>query len=106
MSPYVRLLSDMSLMTGLIGYSGYTERHEIANWLKDSSGRIPDPRVTGHEHHEPVSKDSPDGNREDEGQSSITDKHSADVPPWLEILMMNQWMFTLGDADCYPSVPH
>jgi len=106
MSQYIRLLSDMSLMAGLIGYFEYTERQEIADWLEDPSGRIPDPRVTGHEHHEPLSEDSSEENRDDEGQSSTTGKHRADVPPWLELLMMNQWMFTLGDADCYPSVPH
>lgn len=106
MSQYIKLLSDMSLMAGLIGYFEYTERHEIADWLEDSSGRISDPRVTSHENHEPLSEDSSDENRGDEGQSSATGEHKTGASPWLELLMMNQWMFTLGDADCYPSVPH
>ena len=25
---------------------------------------------------------------------------------WLSFLILNQWVFTLGDVDCYPSVPH
>ncbi|EOW2077712.1 hypothetical protein ACNZ70_002037 [Vibrio mimicus] len=106
MLQYIRLLSDISLMAGLIGYFEYIERHEIADWLEDPSGRIPDPRVTNNKNHEPLSEGSSEENRSDDGQSRATDEHWADDPPWLELLMINQWMFTIGDVDCYPSVPH
>tara|TARA_R110001583_G_C5648135_1_gene408451 strand:+ start:2473 stop:3006 length:534 start_codon:yes stop_codon:yes gene_type:complete len=96
----------MSLMAGLIGHFEYIERHEIADWLEDPGVRTSDPRVTSHNKHEPPLKDSPEENRSDEGQSSTTGGQRTDVSPRLELLMMNQWMFTLGDADCYPSVPH
>ncbi|MDO6612279.1 hypothetical protein Q4601_06945 [Shewanella sp. 1_MG-2023] len=106
MSQYIRLFSEMSLMAGLIGHFEYIERHEIADWLEDFNGRVPDPRVTSDENSEPLSEESSEENNSDERQSSATEKHKYDDPPWLELLMMNQWMFTLGDADCYPSVPH
>lgn len=106
MSQYIRLLSDMSFMAGLIGYFEYIERHEIADWLEDSSGRIPDPRVKRHENDEPLSDESFEEHRCDKAEASATGEPRTDVPPWLELLMMKQWMFTIGDADCYPSVPH
>ncbi|HDT0722013.1 TPA: hypothetical protein QIB97_003102 [Proteus mirabilis] len=95
MSQYVRLLSDISLMAGLIGYFEYNiERHEIADWLEDTSGRIPElRRVKNNENHEPFSEDCSEENRIDDGQSRAADEYGADVPPWLELLMINQWMF-------------
>lgn len=106
MSQYIRLLSDISLMAGLIGYFEHIERNEIADWLEDTSGRIPDPRVKNNENHEPFPEGSSEENHSDDMQSRATDEHGTDVPLWLELLMMNQWMFTIGDIDCYPSVPH
>jgi len=106
MSQYLRLLSDMSLMAGLIGLFEYIERQKIADWLEDSNDRVFDPRTTSDENHEPLKEGCFGENFSNERQSNTTGKHSPDVPPWQELLMMNQWMFTIGDVDCYPSVPH
>lgn len=106
MPQYIRLLSDMSLMAGLIGHFEYIERHEIADWLEDSSGRVPDPRLTSEENRDPLSEESTEENCSDERRPGASYERRTDDSPRLEELMLNQWMFTLGDPDCYPSVPH
>lgn len=106
MSQYIRLLSDISLMAGLIGCFEYIERHQIADWLEDPGYRIPDPRATSHENHGSLSEGSYEEHGSEKVKLNATGEPGTDVPPWLELLMMNQWMFTIGDADCYPSVPH
>ena len=106
MSQYIKLLSDLSFIAGLIGYSEYCERHEIAIWLEDSSGSVPDPRISSLEGEE-LPRESDDSDEiVDKDRVSGTRKSEDNAPPWLELLIMNQWMFTIGDADCYPSVPH
>ena len=106
MSQYIKLLSDLSFMTGLIGYSEYCERHEIAVWLEDSSGSVSDPRISGCGGEELPRESGDSESIVDNDRVSGTNKSESDMPPWFELLMMNQWMFTIGDVDCYPSVPH
>lgn len=106
MSQYIRLLSDMSLMAGLIGHFEYIERCEIADWLEDSNDRVSDPRGADDINSEQFSEENSAQNSSDKISSSAIDECNTDDSPWLELLMLNKWMFTLGDADCYPSVPH
>jgi hypothetical protein len=107
MSQYIKLLSDLSFTMGLIGLPEYLERNEVADWLEDSSNGLPDPRISSNEFEEINQEDhSLDENANREEVQSQTGKASDYSPPCIELLMMNQWMFTIGDVDCYPSVPH
>ena len=93
-------------MVGLIGYSEYRERYEIADWLADSDDRVPDPRMSNTQSK--VDNPELDFSEEssDRGDGDGNSKSRDGEPPWFELLMMNEWMFTIGDVDCYPSVPH
>ena len=108
MSQYIKLLSDLSFNIGLIGYAEYSERYEVANWLDDTSNKMMDPRLHQTETleqsilNEDIKDQEVDGKQCASKVGQIDDEDS----PWLELLLMNKWMFTIGDADCYPSVPH
>lgn len=106
MSQYIKLLSDISFMTGIIGYSEYCERCKVADWLIDTDDRDADPRISNPE-GKPANPES-DYSNENANKDEVdgTSKSESNEPPWFELLMMNQWMFTIGDRDCYPSVPH
>jgi hypothetical protein len=106
MSQYIRLLSDMSFSNGLIGYPEYIERLEVADWLDDSRNQIPDPRLSSDEKEETEESFEENSYREDDHKQSDSNKSGNEDPDWLEFLMLSEWMFTVGDADCYPSVPH
>ena len=106
MSLYIKLLSDMSFMAGIIGYSEYCERYEIADWLMESADRVPDPRISNLECEAPNQESDHQEENVERGELGVSSKSGQNEPPWLELLMMNQWMFTIGDVDCYPSVPH
>lgn len=110
MHHYILLLSDLSYQLGLIGIAEYEERREVAYWLFwDGEGK-PDPR--GSRHEEPVSPHENDQRRESEGvrgqevsgSAKATVKDPSDR--WPQFLAFKTWIFTLGDPDCYPSVPH
>lgn len=106
MSQYLRLLTDLNFMTGLIGRFEYHERLEIADWMEDFSGCKPDPRVQRKGVAETAIEQSDNKGQDQRGVLGSTCELGANDPDWLELLMLNQWMFTIGDADCYPSVPH
>ena len=38
--------------------------------------------------------------------SSVNGEDAEDKNHWPQFLAFNKWLFTLGDKDCYPSVPH
>lgn len=108
MHHYIVLLSDLSYELGLIGIAEYEERREIAHWL--SADGPPDPRRSRYEKQErPPESDEV---RESEGlhpqggfgSANSIEENSPDR--WSRFLALKQWMFTVGDRDCYPSVPH
>ncbi len=110
MHHYIVLLSDLSYQLGLIGIAEYQERREIAYWLSmDVEGKI-DPRSGRHEESERPREN--DEIRENHGALYTGDSGSTiatdDDPShrWPQFLAFNKWMFTIGDRDCYPSVPH
>lgn len=106
MSQYITLLSDISFMARLIGYSEYCERCEIADWLIDSRDCTPDPRMSGPESKAANPEREYPEESVDNGETGGTGISGNEDSPWFELLMMNKWMFTIGDPDCYPSVPH
>jgi hypothetical protein len=109
MHQYIILLSDLSYEIGLIGLAEYEERLAIADWLFAPDHDYPDPRV----------RSGRDGENREERQASSDEVGSAESSDSFEsgetgddqdrrhrLLVLNKWMFTVGDRDCYPSVPH
>ncbi len=103
MSEYIVLLSGLSYQCGIIGLVEYEERIEVAAWLSDAENRLQDPRG------ELASKDRGVQN----SRSEIVDCHTVSGPmasesidELLSICVLNKWVFSVGDPDCYPSVPH
>jgi hypothetical protein len=107
---YIVLLSDLSYQLGLVGIAEYEERLEIAHWLSTNGEGKPDPRSGRHEELEPPREN--DERRESDGaqgqwgygSANATDEEPSDG--WPKFLAFKKWMFTVGDRDCYPSVPH
>lgn len=98
------LLADISYHVGLIGLSEYEERLKVAAWLAD--GLEKDPRDDGTSEH------SVGGVEHEVSVTPATSERSVgavggDGPdPSIRLLVLGHWVFTKGDRDCYPSVPH
>lgn len=117
MSPAVMTLSDLSYQLGIIGLIEYQERLEIYRWLKDNSNSVADPRHAPGEDYASSEKermdhgDDWDGSNRMEGpQLSHTGTRGGqkieDEDDSMHFLAFNKWLFTVGDKDCFPSVPH
>ena len=106
MHQYIILLSDLSYEHGLIGIAEYRERREVAYWLSVDEQGQQDPRDSPHE--EPGRLREFDEERGDNrgGSGSGNDPEEDPTDQWPRFLALNKWMFTAGDRDCYPSVPH
>jgi hypothetical protein len=96
---FLKLLSDISYHSGLIGLPEYIERCVIADWLAEESHEYRDPRpeLENYEGSDeaPSKEDLSTSNKEDDNNDG-----------YLELKRLNTWVFTIGDRDCYPSVPH
>lgn len=110
MHHYIALLSDFSYQLGLIGIAEYRERLEIAYWLSTDGEDKLDPRGSRHEGPERPHEDD-DNPKSD--KEYVTGDFIKRIAPGenpradeLQLLALNKWMFTIGDRDCYPSVPH
>ncbi|MHB8390842.1 MAG: hypothetical protein ACYDBH_14880 [Acidobacteriaceae bacterium] len=108
MHDYILLLSDLSYHAGLIGLAEYEERQAIADWLSASGSGLPDPRMCSSEEskHSEVRVAPLDGISSGGVGSSENGEGPEDKNRWRHFLAFNKWMFTVGDPDCYPSVPH
>lgn len=115
MSRIIHLLNDLSYAAGIIGLVELEERNHIASWVfsRDHS-RIherADPRgaldrqfeeqakIEEAEVFQPIGKDG------SVLVSSVNDP-AAQEPAAMQFLVLKRWYFTLGDADCAPSIPH
>lgn len=96
----LKLLADLSYLTGVIGYQEYSERCEIADWLMNNES--PDPRFIEGE----ISQNNRDNDVIENDTESLIGKKTSMDSSKLEITMLSKWVFTQGDVDCYPSVPH
>ncbi|WP_041852928.1 hypothetical protein [Vibrio antiquarius] len=86
------LLADLSYQHGLIGLNEYAERLETIDWLTSTE----DSTEAEMRQLEEVN-----------GLTSQTSTSQNDVrDESLSLLALKKWMFTIGDADCFPSVPH
>lgn len=110
MHNYILLLSDLSYQLGLIGIAEYKERREMAYWLSMDGQDKPDPRSGRNEEPERI-RENDDIHENVEvhrqgasGLAKSTDEDTSNLGP--QFLAFNKWVFTVGDPDCYPSVPH
>lgn len=108
MNSNIILLTDLSYEIGLIGVAEYVERMEVADWLSEHNAEMRDPRLGNLEeapprHRPEPSKEHGAGGNTGSGGSQGDDKNDS---PYMQFLALNTWMFTVGDHDCYPSVPH
>lgn len=117
MSTAIMKLTVLSYRLGIIGLIEYQERLEIYRWLKDNSNSVADPRnATGEDnafpeesrmHHEDEWDRS---NRMKDSQLSDNSagivQTSEDEDDSMYFLDFSKWLFTVGDADYFPSVPH
>lgn len=117
MSPAVMTLSDLSYQLGIIGLIEYQERLEIYRWLKDNSNSVADPRNAPGEEYASSEEGRMDhgdernvSNRMEDPQLSHTGTRGGQKiegeDDLMHILVFNKWLFTVGDTDCFPSVPH
>jgi len=110
MHHYIILLSDLSYQLGLIGMAEYEERREVAHWLSVDEQGQPDPRRNRHEEQERPHKSDEvpesEGAQPQGGSGSANSTEEDPTDLWPRFLAFNKWMFTVGDRDCYPSVPH
>ncbi|WP_145543726.1 hypothetical protein [Yersinia frederiksenii] len=113
----IMVLSDLSYQLGIIGLIEYQERFEIYRWLKDNNNSVADPRnAYGEDDASPEegkmhNKDERDrSNRMKDSQLSHTGgrggQTSEDEDDSMHFLAFKKWLFTVGDTDCFPSVPH
>ena len=108
MNSNIILLTDLSYEIGLIGVAEYEERMEIAAWLSDLNEEMRDPRLGNDEEDAPrqraerVEENGTGGGPRLRGAQEEGD----DGSPYMQLLALKTWMFTVGDVDCYPSVPH
>jgi hypothetical protein len=103
---YIVLLSDLSYYLGLIGASEYEERLAIASWIAAEVDDAPDPRCDEYDVGEKQLEDSPDFLPPSNKAANINSKDPDDSDRWIAFCALNTWIFTKGDRDCYPSVPH
>ena len=108
MHEYILLLSDLSYHAGIIGLAEYEQRQAIADWISSSGSGLPDPRMRSNEEgkHSEV-REMPLKDMGSVGSGSSGNGEDAeDQNRWPQFLAFNKWLFTVGDRDCYPSVPH
>lgn len=101
---HLYLLADLSFQIGLIGLPEYEERIRIAAWLSGEIEQDPRGKI---ENQREVFDEPPDQIREESSNGSLKNQEEDDPPdPMIRLVMLNHWIFTIGDRDCYPSVPH
>lgn len=113
----IMTLSELSYQLGIIGLIEYQERIEIYRWLKDNSNSVADPRNASGEYYASSEEEREDHRDEWDGSSRMKDSQLShtgargaqtieDEDDSIHFLAFNKWLFTVGDTDCFPSVPH
>jgi hypothetical protein len=105
------LLSDLSFQNGIIGLAEYIERREIAQWLSSGDDSLKDPRDPADERQFENAERSDEHPRQPSSLSgssggSTADDEDDELERWPRFLAFNKWVFTVGDRDCFPSVPY
>jgi hypothetical protein len=86
MNTTLRLLADLSYQYGIIGLNEYVERMETIDWLSDESEEEQNSLEVENDRNGQLA-----GNEQEDN---------------LSLIVLNKWVFTIGDVDCAPSVPH
>lgn len=91
-------LARLNLQLGLIDFTEYEERVEVARWMAEEDVSAADPRQP------PVPEREAPAGSDDLAQIRGTGR--LDEPEWMELLVLGKWLFTKSDPDAYPSTPH
>ncbi|WP_156409940.1 hypothetical protein [Duganella sp. Root198D2] len=108
---HIVLLSDLSYQIGIIGLMEYRERLQIAEWLTSSKNSLDDPRDSGERNpmedsESPREVPNKDVTSNNSGGAAALKDDDDELDRWAQFLAFKKWVFTIGDADCSPSVPH
>jgi hypothetical protein len=96
--------SEVSYDFGLIGLAELKERAEVAKWLLDPGHSMRDPRLGRDEEFE--ARESSECEPPDTSPPAEGAKKDDPADRRFHLVVLSKWVFTVGDADCYPSVPH
>jgi hypothetical protein len=94
----ILLLSDLAYACGLIGLNELEEREAVVEWME--SDTVVDPRVPGSEGETP----GLEADNDPVNWVAVVAGQDSNEP--LALVVLSTWIFTLGDVDCFPSVPH
>ena len=98
-------LAETHYEFGLIDFAELDERIDVALWLADElPASVIDPRDDSIKHSDEDLEDTKEDNAIQPGVSSTISNSNDD--DWLELTLLNAWVFTKSDPDPYPSVPH
>lgn len=102
-------ISDCEFNLGTIGFAEYEERKEVLAWLIDNDNGANDPRgaLAQEEGLERDFKNKRKNENAVEDDSKGASQY-AETPPvqFIPGGLARTWVFTIGDPDHYPSVPH
>ena len=98
------LFSELEFELGIINIVELEERSGVLRWLLETSGDLPDPRGGDTDHLEDIEQ-KPDTEQTKAGGSEPSDE---ETPPlhFIPRGLKKKWIFTIGDTDFYPSIPH
>lgn len=98
------MLADISYHFRIIGLAEYEERLKVAAWIFGGLSRDPrDDFSPGHVVDDLI--ESEEGASFAEA-SVIESAGGGPEDPLMRLVVLGRWLFTKGDRDCYPSVPH
>ncbi|HIE0523431.1 TPA: hypothetical protein ACXJLS_000014 [Stenotrophomonas maltophilia] len=108
MNSSIILLTDLSYEIGLIGVAEYIERMKTEEWLSELGDGVRDPRLNSGEEAQCCERKEPVKQQKTgyDARSRDSLEEVNDESPYMQFMALNTWMFTVGDRDCYPSVPH
>lgn len=99
----LKVLADLHLQFGFVDVSEHRERFLVAHWITSDQADNQDPRYPIMELES--SEDDPAKSVVERGPGTGSPATPSD-PDWLELLVLNKWVFTRSDPDTYPSAPH
>jgi hypothetical protein len=101
---HIQFLNEVSYDISLIGLAELRERRAVLRWLNDQNNGFRDPREESGETSE--SREASDFERPNVTSQAEGTKIDDPADRWTHLVVLTHWVFTVGDADCYPSVPH
>ncbi|WP_409479254.1 hypothetical protein [Pseudobdellovibrio sp. HCB154] len=101
-------VTEVEFLLGVISHADLEEREEILQWLMNDDGGGSDPRfLQGESQERTENSNSKIEVVNSDGSEDVDDYF--EEPLILHLIpsgLNNKWVFTIGDSDNYPSVPH